>query len=151
MERQSIQQILWTNIGEISRRLPGSVIGPILDHLISQGAITAVEYQLVCHISPVPSQKAKKLVEILASKGRQEFNVFTDSLKKNSPDLLRTIMPAPIRGWFFHKRQGWQPFQVLPLEPNPTSSSYGRFSSSPPGSSASSSWKQTVRLRRPRG
>ncbi|CAH1258989.1 FAM111A [Branchiostoma lanceolatum] len=89
------QQILWTNIGEISRRLP--VIGPVLDHLISQGAITADEYQLVCHISPVPSQKANKLVQILASKGRREFDVFAQSLKTNNPDLLRTIMAAPIR------------------------------------------------------
>ncbi|XP_035672804.1 uncharacterized protein y4fB-like isoform X1 [Branchiostoma floridae] len=89
------QKILWTNMGEISRRLP--VIGPILDHLISQGAITAEEYQLVCHISPIPSQKAKTLVEILASKGRREFDVFAESLKKNNPDLLRTIMAAPIR------------------------------------------------------
>ncbi|XP_019624457.1 PREDICTED: protein FAM111A-like [Branchiostoma belcheri] len=89
------QQILWTNIGEISHRLP--VIGPILDHLISQGAITADEYQQVRYVSQVPSQKARKLVEILASKGRREFDVFAESLKTTNPDLLKTIMAAPVQ------------------------------------------------------
>ncbi|KAI8489541.1 hypothetical protein Bbelb_327080 [Branchiostoma belcheri] len=81
------QQILWTNIGEISRRLP--VIGPILDHLISQGAITADEYQLVRHVSPVPSQKARKLVEILASKGRPDVTTCT------STELCTTQAASP--------------------------------------------------------